>query len=339
MAVAYLNPILERKNLTIATRAHVSRIILENNRAVGVEFMQDGKLNRVYSSEETVLSCGAFDSPKLLMLSGIGPAATLRAAGIDVVSNLPGVGQNLQDHLLMPVMFRAKRPQPVPTLLAEGGLLTRTRTGMGASAPDLQINFNATIPQLVPGDCPAHDGSFTFITILVRPQSTGFVTLRDNSANSAPQIQENYLQCDSDLQVQLKAIEICRELVHTSAFSQIQDGELLPGNGLSKADLKNYVRSHASTIWHPVGTCKMGLDRMAVVDPQLRVQGIDGLRVVDASIMPTIVSANPNAAIVMIGEKASDMILATQRSQTAAMAGVVTNDRCASNTMGFPESV
>lgn len=308
MAVAYLNPVLSRPNLTIVTRALVTRVVLDGARATGVEYLLDGKLTQARAAEEIVVSAGAFDSPKLLMLSGIGAAAELRKHGIEPRVDLPGVGQNLQDHLLMPNMFRAKQPQPVPPLLAEAGMLERTRPGLSAAAPDLQINFNATIPQIVPADCPPHDGSFTIITILVKPQSTGFVALRDGNAASAPVIQNNYLQCEADMQVQLKAIALCRELVRTRAFAGIQDGQLLPGEDSSESELRHYVRTHASTIWHPVGTCKMGLDRQAVVDPQLRVHGVEGLRVADASIMPSIVSANPNAAIIMIGEKASDLI-------------------------------
>jgi choline dehydrogenase len=308
MAVAYLNPALDRKNLTIITRAKAKRILIKNGRAIGVEYQQNGQLKQVLAAEDVILSAGAFDSPKLLMLSGIGPAETLRKNQIEVVADLAGVGQNLQDHLLMPVMFRSRKSLPVPSLLAEAGMLHRTRQGLSSAAPDLQINFNATIAPLVPPDCPAHDASFTFITILVRPQSHGFVTLRSSDFTSAPAIQENYLQCDADLEVQMQAIKLCREIANTRAFSELTDGELLPGNNLSDAELRNYIRSHASTIWHPVGTCKMGRDAMSVVDAQLRVHGIDSLRVVDASIMPSIVSANPNAAIIMIGEKAADMI-------------------------------
>jgi choline dehydrogenase-like flavoprotein len=190
----------------------------------------------------------------------------------------------------------------------EAGLLHRTRGGLSAAAPDLQINFNATIPELLPPDCPRERPSFTFITILVRPHSIGNVTLRSSDPADPPVIRENYLQCEADLQVQLKAIELCRELVETRAFAEFFDGEALPGAGKTEAELRDYVRSHASTIWHPVGTCKMGYDRMAVVDPQLRVHGVQGLRVADASIMPAIVSANPNAACIMIGEKAADMM-------------------------------
>lgn len=327
MAVAYLNPVLTRSNLTIVTRAQAKRVIFKNTRAVGVEYIQEGQVRQALAAEEVILSAGAFDSPKLLMLSGVGHSETLRKNQIDVVAHLPGVGRNLQDHLLMPVMFRSRKPLLVPPLLAEAGMLHRTRSGLGQAAPDLQVNFNATIPPLVPGDCPPHSASFTFITILVRPQSTGFVTVRDGNPASAPVIQENYLKCEADLEVQMQAIKLCREMANTKAFAELNDGELLPGKDLSESHLRNYVRTHASTIWHPVGTCKMGRDAMAVVDPQLRVHGLEGLRVVDASIMPAIVSANPNAAIIMIGEKASDMIRSRSQvtpSQAAATAAAGT---------------
>jgi choline dehydrogenase len=307
-AVAYLNPILDRPNLTIWTGAHVSRLAIEGTRVVGVEFTRGGERRTVRCDREVITSAGAFDSPKLLMISGLGPADELRRKGINCRVDLPGVGQNLQDHLLMPVIFRCKRPQPVPRLLAEAGLLTRTRGGLSAAAPDLQINFNATIPALLPPDCPPVGPSFTFITIVVRPQSSGRVAVRSGDPMAPPVIQENYLQCEADVQVQLKAIELCREIARTRAFADLCDGEALPG-GRSESELRQYVRSHASTIWHPVGTCKMGRDRMAVVDPQLRVHGVEGLRVADASIMPAIVSANPNAAIIMIGEKAADLVM------------------------------
>lgn len=307
-AVAYLNPILNRPNFTVWTGAHVTRLLVDSGRVTGAEVLHQGERRTVRSEGEVILSAGAFDSPKLLMLSGIGPAEELRRKGIEVKLDLPGVGQNLQDHLLMPVIFKCKTEQLVPKLLAEGGLLTRTRSGLGAAAPDLQINFNATIPQLLPRDCPPIGPSFTFITILVRPQSMGHVTVQGADPLAAPVIQENYLQCEADIQVQLKAIELCRTMVQTRAFAGLYDGEALPGDGRSESELRQYIRSHASTIWHPVGTCKMGRDRMAVVDPQLRVHGLEGLRVADASIMPAIVSANPNAAIIMIGEKAADLV-------------------------------
>jgi choline dehydrogenase len=307
-AVAYLQPILQCKNFSVRTHAHVSRLVIEGGRCVGVEFECAGEKVQVRAEREVILSAGAFDSPKVLMLSGIGPAETLRQHGIAVESDLPGVGQNLQDHLLMPHIYACREPQPVPVLFAEAGLLHRTRDGLGAAAPDLQVNFNATIPQAVPPDCPPLDASCTFISIVARPQSVGEVTLRSPQSQAAPVIRMNYLQAEADLRVQHAAIRLCRELAGTHAMGRLVTGEALPGAGKSESELTEYIRNHASTIWHPVGTCKMGLDRMAVVDPQLRVHGIDGLRVADASIMPTIVSANPNAAIIMIGEKAADLI-------------------------------
>jgi choline dehydrogenase len=309
-AVAYLKPILNRPNLTVLTDTSVTRLLIEGGRCVGVDCRHAGRTERVRCDREVILSAGAFDSPKLLMHSGIGPAETLRRHGISVQADLPGVGQNLQDHLLMPQIYGCHEPQPVPERLAEAGLLTRTRPGMAAAAPDLQINFNATIPPLLPPDCPPLDASCTFITILVRPQSTGEVTLRSDDPFAAPVIRMNYLQSDADVRVQLAAVKLCRELAATRAFASLITREALPGPDRTQAELVAYIRSHASTIWHPVGTCKMGHDRMAVVDPQLRVHGIRGLRVADASIMPSIVSANPNAAIIMIGEKAADLIKA-----------------------------
>jgi choline dehydrogenase len=307
-AVAYLHPIRDRSNLEIVTRADVTRLLLAAGRVHGVEYRRAGRVERAFAEAETMLCAGAFNSPKLLMLSGIGPAAELKRHGIPIVHELPGVGCNLQDHLLMPVVFRCRQPQPVPPLLAEAGLLAHTRAGLGAAAPDLQINFNATIPQLLPADCPPLEASFTFITIVARPQSTGYVGLGSADPAAPPAIRENYLACEADLEVQLAAIDLCRRLVATSAFDGLRDAEALPGTDCDDQQLRQYVRTHASTIWHPVGTCKMGRDELAVVDPQLRVHGLSGLRVADASIMPTIVSANPNAAIIAIGEKAVDLI-------------------------------
>jgi choline dehydrogenase len=309
-AVAYLRPILHRKSLKVRTYAQVTRLIIESGRCVGIEYEQFGKSWRVRVDREVILSAGAFDSPKLLMLSGIGPADVLRRHGIAIEQDLPGVGQNLQDHLLMPHVYACREAQPVPVMFAEAGLLHRTRDGLGATAPDLQVNFNATIPQALPADCPLLQASCTFITIVARPQSVGEVSLRTLDPSAPPVIRMNYLQAEADLRVQRAAIRLCRDLAATSAMTKYVAGEALPGRSKSDAELTAYVRSHASTIWHPVGTCKMGLDRMAVVDPQLRVHGVAGLRVADASIMPTIVSANPNAAIIMIGEKAADLIKA-----------------------------
>lgn len=306
---SFIKPILDRPNLTLETGAQVTRLIVDGKKAVGVEYLKNGERVQAAANAEIIVSTGAFDTPKLLMLSGIGPAAQLKQHGISVVLDSPGVGQNLQDHVLMPVIFFCKEQQPVPPVLAEAGLLIRTREGLDSAAPDLQINFNASNPHILPPGIADKGPSMTFITILVQPKSRGTISLRSGNPTDAPVILNNYLQCEADVQVQLKAIEQCRELVQTSAFDRLRGDEALPGPGKSESELREYVKSHCGTIWHPVGTCKMGHDSMAVVDPQLRVHGIQGLRIIDASIMPTIVSANPCAACYMIGEKGADMIL------------------------------
>jgi choline dehydrogenase len=309
-ATAFITPFMERKNLTVVTGAQAERLEMQGTRVTGVTYRSGGQSVTARAAREVIVSAGAFDSPKLLMLSGIGPAAELERHGIAVKVDLPGVGQNLQDHLLMPVVFYSKRDQPEPVVLAESGLLVRTREGMQKAAPDLQINFNATIKALLPPDVDHDRPSFTFITILVQPQSRGSITLKSADLADAPVIRANYLTCEADVDVQVAAIKLCRRIAQTQAMAGFYDEEAVPGAGKSEEELREYVRTHASTIWHPVGTCKMGKDAMAVVDPRLRVHGVEGLRVVDASIMPTVVSSNPNAACFMIGEKAADMILA-----------------------------
>jgi choline dehydrogenase len=305
-AVAFLRPVLGRSNLTVKTGALASRLLFEGARAVGIEYFADGDLQSVRAAREIIVCAGAFDSPKLLMLSGIGPAEALRSNGIDVVADLPGVGRNLQDHLLLPVMFRSKQPLALPTFIAESGLFVRTRSGMAAAAPDLQYHFSAGIPAFIPPDRPTEGPTFFFVPILVQPQSRGEVRLRSADAADPPVIDPRYLDAAVDLEVLVAGVELAREMAQTKAFAGFNAGEGAPGS--QTANLRDYIRSHASTVWHPVGTCKMGHDRDAVVDPQLRVHGIEGLRVADASVMPTIVSGNTNTACVMIGEMAADLV-------------------------------
>lgn len=306
-AVAFLKPILARPNLTVKTGSQVSRILFSGNRAVGIEYIQDGQTHQVKAEQEIIVCAGAFDSPKLLMLSGIGGAEQLKNHGIEVVADLPGVGQNLQDHLLLPQTYQSKQTLPEPTFIAEAGLFVRTRDGMEAASPDLQFHFSAGIPAFAPpgfAEVPA----FVFVPILVQPQSRGEVSLRSGNWQDPPVINPNYLQCEADVESHLQGIKITRELAHTQAFAEFYDGEVTPGVGKDDAELRQFIRNGVSTVWHPVGTCKMGYDAQAVVDPQLRVHGIEGLRVADASIMPTITSGNTNAACVMIGEKVADLI-------------------------------
>lgn len=304
-ASAFLTPILARPNLTVKTRAEVGRVLFEGNRAVGVEYLQDGTLHRVGATGEVILAGGAFLSPKLLLLSGIGPADHLRSLGIPVLADLPGVGQNLQDHMRLQVIYKSKRELPVPTLLCETSLFTNT----GASdreAPDIQINFSAGIPGFPPPEYPFEGPFSIFVPILIQARSRGEVRLRSADFQAPPIIDPRYLSDPIDVETYIRGIEICRELAATKAFAEFNAGEVTPGAG---ADVEAYIRRYAETIWHPAGTCRMGRDPLAVVDPQLRVHGIEGLRIADASVMPEVTSGNTYAPCVMIGEKAADLIL------------------------------
>jgi choline dehydrogenase len=245
------------------------------------------------------------------MLSGIGPADDLRALGLPVCVDLPGVGQNLRDHLVLGVGFRShKETGPSPGLLGEVGLFLRTRPGLGASSPDLQFHFRQTL--FVD---PAHrlgGPGFTFLPTMVRPQSRGSIRLRSADPFAPPLIQVNYLESENDLAILVEGVRWARRLVRAQAFAEFLPEEAVPGPDVkSDAQVGDYIRQFATTIFHPVGTCKMGRDRLAVVDPQLRVHGVTGLRVADASVMPAVVNANTNAAVIMIGEKAADLMRAT----------------------------
>lgn len=305
-AVAYLYPILDKPNFRIESEAQVTRILMRGTRAVGVEYLKDGQLVEVRGRNEIVLCGGAYESPKLLMLSGIGPAETLKTHGVPIVTDLPGVGQNLQDHLILSVCFLSKYDHPSPpTLIAETGLFVHTRDGVTGESPDLQVKFGGL--KFVNPSYDREGPGFTFAPVLIQPESIGYVTLRSNNPLDVGVLQPNYLSTDADMQVFLYGIELARAFTHTAALSEFVKEEIAPGVDISRtSDLQDYVRSNAGTLWHPVGTCKMGGDEMAVVDAQLRLHGIDGLRVADASVMPRIVAGNPNAACIMIGERISD---------------------------------
>jgi choline dehydrogenase len=304
-ATAFLAPIQGRKNFTLRTGAEASRVTVEKGRATGVEYVQDGKTHTVHANKEVILSAGAFLSPKLLMLSGIGPADHLAEHGISVVSDLPGVGQNLQDHVQLPVVFQLKKDLPNPTLLTGNVLFVNTRDGASAAPPDLQMNFTPAVPQPLAPVLQLPVPACIFLPILVQPFSIGEVTLRSSDPADPPVINPNYLSQEADVQALRKAVELARALAATSAFSDLVEAELVPGDG----DVDEHIRTQSSTLWHPAGTCKMGHDALAVVDPQLRVRGVEGLRVADASVMPTVTSGNTVAACFMIGEKVADMIL------------------------------
>ena len=309
-ATAFLVPILERPNLTVTTGALVTRLLFEGTRTVGVEYLHEGTLHQVRVNQEVILSAGAFDSPKLLLLSGIGDAEHLKALGIPVVADLPGVGQNLQDHPVVSVAHEATQDLHTASTssIGEAGLFLHTEGNLNA-APDLQFLFGPAM--LVPPGY-AHSGfGFTSFVCLTHPQNIGSVSLRSPDPKDAPMIQMNSLQSEADVQKLVVGIKLLRNLFHASALDEFRGEEIAPGaDKQSDAALVAYVRETCSTVWHPVGTCKMGTDPMAVVDPKLRVHGVEGLRVVDASIMPTITTGNTNAPTIMIGEKAADLIKA-----------------------------
>jgi choline dehydrogenase len=307
--VAYLDPVRDRPNLTVKTEAEVTRLLFDGTRVTGVEYAHGDQLWQVYAGREVIVSAGAFLSPKLLMLSGIGPAQHLGSHGIPVVVDLPGVGQNLQDHLQLPIVYASKTERPLPYLLTGNTLFTNTRTDRAEAAPDLQLNFTPAVPTpLAPVlNIPIPVG--IFLPIMVQPDSIGEVRLHSPNAQDAPVINPNYLQRGADVRTLVEAVRIIRDLVKTKAVSEQYEGEIAPG---PDADLDGYIRSQCSTLWHPVGTCKIGQGSDAVVDPQLRVRGVQGLRVADASVMPTVTSGNTQAACFVIGEKVADLILQNQ---------------------------
>lgn len=315
-AAAFLLPILQRPNLTVTTGALVTQLLFEGTRAVGVEYLHEGVLHQARVNYEVILSAGAFDSPKLLMLSGIGDAKQLQAMGISVVADLPGVGQNLQDHILVCVVQESTQ-EVHPAITSNGieaGLFLHSEGNLDG-APDLQCFFGP-IQFLPPGYAPANSG-FTGAVSLTRLQNIGSVSLRSPEPKDPPMLQMNYLQSEADVQKLVEGIKLLRQLFQTSAFDEFRGEEIAPGAEVqSDAALEAHIRDTCSTVWHPIGTCKMGTDPMAVVDPELRVHGIEGLRVVDASIMPTITTGNTNAPTIMIGEKAADLIKASHTRQT-----------------------
>jgi choline dehydrogenase len=306
-ADAFLRPALGRPNLTVLTGATARRVLLDGNAAVGVEYLHDGVRQQVGANAEVILSAGALASPRLLLLSGIGPADHLKTCGIRPYAHLPGVGQNLHDHMLLGVGYAAAVDLPFPQLLSEAGLFTRTPAADPAGSPNLQFFFGPV--QFVPDEYKIDGPGFTFAPILAQPQSRGTVTLNPGDPDGPPVVDPHYLERDADVDVLVEGILLSRALVGSAAFDGLRGRELAPGDGVtSRAAIAEYVRATASTVWHPVGTCAMGTGPGAVVDARLRVHGVAGLRVADASVMPTITAGNTNAAAIMIGQRAADLI-------------------------------
>lgn len=335
-AAAYLHPIMERPNLTVITHAQATRIRFEGKRAIGVDYRRKGQTVSVEARREVLLSGGAFNSPQLLLLSGVGPAAEITPHGIEPVHNLPGVGKNLQDHLDFILAYKTKRPVTfgigprggwqflksilqwrrdgsgmIASPMAEGGAFIRSSPNL--DRPDLQLHFVISIVDDHARKLHAGFGYSCHVCVL-RPHSAGEVTLEDANPLSPPRIDPKFLSDERDLVLLLKGTRVMREIMETAPLKDYKAEELYTEDANTDEELVQHIRARADTIYHPVGTCKMGVDDMAVVDPQLRVRGIDGLRVIDASVMPTLVSGNTNAPTIMIAEKASEMIIAAQKA-------------------------
>jgi choline dehydrogenase len=305
-ASAYLRPLLGHPRFTVRDRATVLRIELDRGRAVGVRYAVGGRAVSARAEHEVILAAGAFGSPHLLLRSGIGPAADLAAHGVPVAADLPGVGRNLHDHLMLSVCRTSRRPLPQPSLIAETGLFAHTRTGPPNRPADLQLSLAALLFP-APADTSAH--GYTVAVCLTRPRSRGTLTLRSADPAAPPRIDPGYLTDPADADALVAGIELARELLATSAYAEFAGAETLPGPDIAtRADLRRHVRAAATTLWHPAGTCRMGRDPLAVVDPRLRVHGVGGLRVADASAMPRLVTGNPAAACVLIGESAAALI-------------------------------
>ncbi|MFZ4535628.1 GMC family oxidoreductase [Propionivibrio sp.] len=337
-ARAYLTPARSRANLTVITGAHATRVIFEQHRALGVEYQHRGRLQQVGARREVILSAGAIQSPRLLMLSGVGDARQLQPIGIEPHHHLPGVGQNLQDHLDVTLVQACTQPisygitwrnvlrggvDLLRYLVSGRGMFTTngaeacgvTRSSPDEALPDLQFHFS-------PGKLRDHgrdlgflcgDG-YTLHVCNLRPRSRGEIRLPDSDPFAPPAIRANYLSHPEDMEHMVRGFKLARRILAAKAFTAYRGAEIVPGREVqSDEEIRDFIRNKAETIYHPVGTCKMGNDPLAVVDAQLRVHGLSGLRVVDASIMPLLVGGNTNAPTIMIAEKASDMIKASRR--------------------------
>ena len=342
-ASAYLHPAAARENLTIVTKAQATRVLIENGRAVGVEYARGRRRHTARAAQEVVLAAGAINSPQLLLLSGIGPAEELRARGVSVVHDLPGVGKNLQDHLNVNIVQRAKRGSaldgknrglapigvaleylfygtgPGTSNVAEAGAFAVS--ALGAATPDIQYHF---IPAQVVNHArtPMDGDGVTVHACCLRPQSRGEIRLASTDPLQPAVMDPNYLAADYDLKVLIAGLRQGRDILAAQAFKPWLGEERLPGPAVqSNAELEDFIRATAETEYHPVGTCKMGSDPMAVVDEKLRVRGIERLRVIDASIMPAIVSGNTNAPVIMIAEKGAEMMLAAAGEKKELLRG------------------
>ena len=336
-ARSFLDPARGRPNLSILTNAHLLRVVIEKGRATGVEVSVKGEKRFIHADKEVVLSCGAITSPTALMLSGVGAPEELRTQGIKVAVDLPSVGKNLQDHVNTRIVQACEEPDalydlrrvdravlsvarailtrtgPGTSFPLEGGCFMRSRPDV--EFPDLQVHFFPGVPAttgmripFVPQPAGVHDGyGYAASMCQLRPESRGTISLRSADPFAPPVIRANYLSVEADRQCFRNGIRIMRDVFRQKAFDRMKAREFAPGPDVtSDSALDAYVAKSAGTVFHPVGTCRMGVDDQSVLDEQLRVRGVEGLRVADASVMPTLISGNTNAPTIMIAEKCAD---------------------------------
>ena len=334
---SFIKPVLDRKNLTISKMSVTKKLLFKGNKCIGLEYIKNKTVHSVFAEREVMVCGGAINSPQLLQLSGIGRGDYIKKWGLDVIADLPGVGENLQDHL--DILSHYECTQPVTDarhmmgpfgwgfikqalILTQWGLmrsgpgndiglaaLSFMKTEKNLDLPDIQMHFIGALLK-DHGKTKPDQHCFSNHVCVLRPESRGYIALKSLDPNVQPLIQPNYLSAQKDLDVMVKGVKMSREVINQKAFDQYRGTELNPGPDVqTDKEIEEFVRANAETIYHPVGTCKMGSDEFAVVDDKLRVRGVENLRVVDASVMPTLIGGNTNAPTIMIADKISDHIL------------------------------
>jgi 4-pyridoxate dehydrogenase len=343
-ASAYLRPALRRRNVKVLTGALATKVLQRDGRATGIAYTRGGETHEVFARREVLLAGGVINTPQLLMLSGIGAAGELAALGIETKVDLPQIGKNLQDHVSVILMYRRKQPGPFLRMMradrigldfvktyftgngfsgdVPGGVVAFLKSDQSRPLPDVQLLFTAAPlaawPYMSPFKAPFADGFATRI-VAVQPESRGSVKLSSNDPSAAPLIHQNFLSSPRDWQSLRAGFRVARNLAAQPSMVSFVGAEFFPGPKCESDDeIDEHIRKTSITVHHPAGTCRMGVDSGSVVDPQLRVRGLDGLRVVDASVMPDLVCGNINAAVIMIAEKASDLIRGHAAQRMAA---------------------
>ena len=332
---SFINPIKDRKNLKIITKSITNRLLFESTKCIGLEYINGKNIYKVYAEREVLVCGGAINSPQILQLSGIGKGDYIKKWGLDVVADLPGVGENLQDHLDVLSHYECTQPVTEAKYTAGGlaffrmaGILAQwllTKKGAGndiglsgvsflktdnsLDLPDIQMHFIGSLLK-DHGKTRPDSHAFSNHVCMLRPESRGYIALKSLDPNVQPIIQPNYFSTQKDRDTLIKGVKISREIMNQPAFDEFRGKEINPGDHIqTDQEIEEFIKSHGETIYHPVGTCKMGNDEFSVVDDKLRVRGVENLRVVDASVMPTLIGGNTNAPTIMIAEKISDHIL------------------------------